>query len=100
MTRSRAISPKVQQQFSDPQYSSLAAVRNHRVYTCPTGVFAWCASSAESALQPLWFAKKLHPGLFSNVNLTAEVKDFYSKFYSYQLSDQQASAILSGSLGP
>jgi iron complex transport system substrate-binding protein len=95
-----AISPKIQQQFTSyPQYSSLAAVRNHRVYTCPTGVFAWCASSAESALQPLWFAKKLHPDLFPNVNLTAEVKDFYSKFYSYQLSDQQASAILSGSLG-
>lgn len=95
-----AASPKIQRQFtSDPQYSALAAVRNHRVYTCPTGVFSWCASSAESALQPLWFAKKLHPNLFPNVNLTAEVENFYSKFYSYQLSDQQASAILSGSLG-
>jgi iron complex transport system substrate-binding protein len=95
-----AISPQIQQQFTNnSQYGSLAAVRDHRVYTCPTGVFAWCASSAESALQPLWFAKTLHPSLFPNVNLITEVKDFYSKFYSYQLSDQQANAILNGSLG-
>jgi iron complex transport system substrate-binding protein len=94
-----ADSAKLPQQFtSNPQYASLAAVRNHRVYACPGGVFAWCASSAESALQPLWLAKTLHPDLFPNVNLAAEVKDFYSKFYSYQLSDQQANAILNGSL--
>jgi iron complex transport system substrate-binding protein len=94
-----ADSAKLPQQFtSNPQYSSLAAVRNHRVYACPGGVFAWCASSAESALQPLWLAKTLHPDLFGNVNLAAEIKNFYSKFYSYQLSDQQVSTILSGSL--
>jgi iron complex transport system substrate-binding protein len=93
-----AISPQIAQQFtSSPQYGTVAAVRSHRVYACPTGVFAWCASSAESALQPLWLAKTLHPDLFPTLNLATEVKKFYSEFYSYQLSDQQASTILGGS---
>lgn len=48
-------------------------------------------------LQPLFLAKTLHPDLFPNLDLTAEVKNFYSKFYSYQLSDAQVNAILSGS---
>lgn len=89
------INRQIQQQFtSDPQFAALAAVRNHRVYACPTGVFAWCASSAESALQPLWLAKTLHPDLFPTLNLATEVKNFYARFYAYQLSDQQVSAIL------
>jgi iron complex transport system substrate-binding protein len=93
-----AISPKIQQQFmTDSSYATLVAVRNHRVYACPGGIFAWCASSAEAALQPLWIAKTLHPELFPSLNLAAAVKDFYSKFYSYQLSDKQVSAILDGS---
>lgn len=93
-----AISPQIQQQLtSNPQYAALTAVHNRQVYACPTGVFAWCASSVEAALQPLWLAKRLHPDLFPTLNLAAEAKDFYSKFYSYQLSDQQVNAILRGS---
>lgn len=93
-----AISAKIQQQFtSSPQYTALGAIRNHRVYACPAGIGAWCASGPEAALQPLWIAKTLHPELFSDLDLAAAVKDFYSKFYSYQLSDRQVSGILSGS---
>ncbi|MGH3797976.1 MAG: ABC transporter substrate-binding protein [Pseudonocardiaceae bacterium] len=85
-----AISKKIQQQFiSDPKYATLDAVRNHRVYACPTGIFAWCASSSEAALQPLWMAKTLHPDLFPALDVAAAVKDFYAKFYRYDLSAQQ-----------
>jgi iron complex transport system substrate-binding protein len=92
------ISPKIKQQFtSSPQYSALGAIRDHRINACPTGISAWCASGPEAALQPLWIAKTLHPDLFPNLNLAAAVKDFYSKFYSYQLSDQQVSTLLNGS---
>ncbi|MGH3670806.1 MAG: ABC transporter substrate-binding protein [Pseudonocardiaceae bacterium] len=90
-----AISAKIQQQFmSDSRYATLDAVRNHRVYACPAGIFAWCASSAEAAFQPLWMAETLHPDLFLDVNLRNEVKDFYAQFYRYTLSDQQITAIL------
>lgn len=85
-----ATSPKIQQQLmSDPKYGTLNAVRNRRIYTYPT----------EPALVPLSFARNIHPELFPALDLATAVKDFYSKFYSYQPSDQQISAILNGSLG-
>lgn len=90
-----AISAKIRQQFaSSPKYATLGAVRNHRFYSCPTGIFAWCASGPEAALQPLWIAKTLHPNLFPTLDLATEVKNFYSTFYAYHLSDQQTDAIL------
>jgi iron complex transport system substrate-binding protein len=93
-----AIDAKVHQQFlSDPKYAALDAVRSHRVYACPVGVFAWCASSSESALAPVFLAKVLHPDLFADLNLNSETNDFYSRFYSYRLSDRQVDEILSGS---
>lgn len=46
-----------QQILADPRWSNVTAVRNHRVYINPQGVYVWSVRSAESALQPLWAAK-------------------------------------------
>lgn len=57
-----AITAKIQQQFTpNSQYATLVAVRNHRVYACPDGVFAWCASSAESAFSHCFWPKHCIP---------------------------------------
>ncbi|MCM3922386.1 ABC transporter substrate-binding protein [Frankia sp. AiPs1] len=79
---------------TDPKWSGVAAVRTGRTYVNPTGVYVWSVRSAESALQPLWAAKTLHPELFGDVDMAKEVRYFYSTFYSYQLSDAQVRAIL------
>jgi len=44
----------------------------------------------------LWniFAKTLHPDLFQDLNMTNEVKDYYSRFYHYNLTDDEANRIL------
>lgn len=91
------ITPQVKQLFlTDPQLSALSAVRNHRVYACPSGAFAWCASSAEAALQPLWLASVLHPKQFkaTGQSLSGDLRTFYSRFYSYKLSSKQVQTIL------
>jgi iron complex transport system substrate-binding protein len=80
--------------LSSSQYRTIAAVRNHRVYVNPSGVYVWSVRSAESALEPLWAAKTFYPDRFRNLNLTSAVKDFYAQFYDYKLSDAQVRAIL------
>jgi iron complex transport system substrate-binding protein len=89
--RDAATKPQI---LADPRWSNIAAVRNHRVYTNPQGVYVWSVRSAESALEPLWAGKTFHPGLFPNLDMTSEVRNFYHQFYSYDLSDQQINAIL------
>ena len=44
-----------------------------------------------------WVAKILYPDKFQNLDLVNEVKEFYSDYYNYQLSDNDANNILKSS---
>jgi iron complex transport system substrate-binding protein len=88
-------SAKIKDQLmTDIQCKSLKAVKNNRVYINPSGVFSWDRYSAEEALQILWAAKTLHPDMFKNIDMLKEVKDFYSKYFNYKLTDEEANQIL------
>ncbi|MDR2031839.1 MAG: ABC transporter substrate-binding protein [Azoarcus sp.] len=80
--------------LSDPRWQSIRAVREQRVFVNPGGVNAWCTRAAESALQPLWAAKTLHPSRFADIDLAAETRRFYRLFYNYALSDAEVANIL------
>lgn len=42
----------------------------------------------------LYLASTLYPDRFPDVDMTAELKKFYSEFFYYDLSDEQARRIL------
>lgn len=86
----------IEQIMNDPQWASLKAVQNGRVYSNPVGTFNWDRYSAESVLQILWAAKIIHPELFSDVNLVKETQDFYKTFLHYDLSAENAERIING----
>ena len=82
--------------LADPALATVDAVKENNIQVCPAGVYLWCVRSAEGALAPHWLGKLLHPDLFSDVDMTAEVKSFY-KEYGYQDLDNQATQeILAG----
>lgn len=81
---------------NDPQWSSIKAVQNNRIYSNPVGTFKWDRYSAESALQILWAGKLLQPQLFNDVDLVKETKGFYKTFLHYDLSDTEAQRIIEG----
>lgn len=81
---------------NDPQWASLKAVQNGRIYSNPVGTFNWDRYSAESALQILWAAKLIHPELFSDVDLVKETQEFYKTFLHYDLSADDAQRIING----
>lgn len=78
---------------NDSKFSNLKAVKNNKVYLCPQGVAYW-DYGAEGVLLMEYFAKTLHPELFQDLNMTDEVKDYYSRFYHYNLTDDEANRIL------
>lgn len=86
----------IEQIMNDPQWASLKAVQNGRVYSNPVGTFNWDRYSAESALQILWAGKLIHPELFGDVDLVKETRDFYKTFLYYDLSDTEAQRIIAG----
>ncbi|MCW2319137.1 iron complex transport system substrate-binding protein [Rhodoblastus acidophilus] len=79
----------------DPRWADVAAVKSGRVIAVPDGVFFWDASS-EGVLLLAFLAKTLHPDLFVDFELAAEVKAYYRKFYRYALSDAEVATLLQG----
>ena len=81
---------------NDPQWASLKAVQNGRIYSNPVGTFNWDRYSAESALQILWAGQIIQPQLFNDIDLVKETKLFYKTFLHYDLSDAEAQRIIAG----
>ena len=81
---------------ADAAWKDVPAVKNDKLYRNPVGTFKWDRYSTEEALQLLWAGKTLHPELFTDVNLVKETREFYSTFYGYQLSEDDAQRILAG----
>ncbi|SNB83635.1 iron complex transport system substrate-binding protein [Rhodoblastus acidophilus] len=81
--------------LDDPRWRTVAAVRNGEVHASPAGVFYW-DGGPESALMMLFIAKTLYPDRFADLDMIAEIKGFYARFYRFALTDDQAGKILRG----
>lgn len=77
----------------NPAWSGITAVENGAVYLCPSGVFNW-DYSGEGVLLMLYLAKTIHPELFEDLDVVAEIKYYYSTFYGYELSNENVQNIL------
>ena len=75
------------------RYQSIRAVKNQDMYLVPSGVFYW-DMGLQKILLVEYMAKILHPDLFDDLDMARELKEFYSRFFSYDLSDDEAERIL------
>ncbi len=81
--------------LSDSALANVDAVVNGNVYTCPQGLYLWCVRSGEGAMMTPWLGTLFYPDRFSDVDMTEVVQSFYSDWYNYDLSEEDAEAILS-----
>jgi iron complex transport system substrate-binding protein len=79
--------------MNDPKWKDIKAVRNADVHLCPAGV-AWWDCCSEGVLFMEFLARTLHPELFQDLDMIKEVKEYYHKFYRYELTDDEANRIL------
>jgi iron complex transport system substrate-binding protein len=66
---------------TDPQWSELEAVKNGKLYGFAGDVFSWDQADPRWILGLTWMATKLHPDLFSSVDITSEAETFYQTLY-------------------
>jgi iron complex transport system substrate-binding protein len=66
---------------ADPQWSELDAVKNGKLYGFAGDVFSWDQADTRWILGTTWMATKLHPDLFSGLDITAEAASFYETLY-------------------
>ena len=70
-------------------WSTVKAVQDHRVYKMPMGTYRTYTPSSDTPMTLLWMAQAVYPELFADVDVRAEVKDYYSKLFGITLTDDQ-----------
>ena len=74
-------------------WSNIDAVKNHRVYKTPVGILRWDAPCVETPLMLKWMGSIQQPEIFSDYDIRSDIKDFYKKFFDYNLADEEIDAI-------
>ncbi|WP_321423199.1 iron ABC transporter substrate-binding protein [uncultured Methanobacterium sp.] len=85
--------------YSNSAWQGINAVKNKQVYLTPQDPFNWFESppGANTIIGIPWTAKVLYPDKFSNIDLNSLTKEFYSKYYHYNLTDSDVSNIITSS---
>ena len=85
--------------LSDPNWKDINAVKNHKVYLIPNQPFGWIdrPPGVNRIIGIPWLAKVFYPDQFSDMDFSALIKEFYSKFLHYDLTDKEVSDIITTS---
>ncbi|MDL2246106.1 ABC transporter substrate-binding protein [Methanobrevibacter sp. OttesenSCG-928-K11] len=85
--------------YTDSNWANIDAVKNKEVYLSPQSPFKWFdrPPGANVIIGVPWTAKVLYPDKYADLDLIKTTQDFYSNFYHYDLSDDEAKDILIGS---
>ena len=79
--------------FKGQDWSQVKAVQDKKVYKMPLGIYRWYPPSGDAPLMLKWMAQHNYPELFT-YDMNDEIKDYYNRFYGYNLSDAQVKEIL------
>lgn len=74
-------------------WSTLDAMKNKQVHKVPLGIYRWYPPSGDAPLMLKWMAQKNYPALF-DYDMNEEIKAYYTKFYDYNLTDEEVDSIL------
>ncbi len=71
-------------------WKTLSAVKNGNVYESPYGPYSWMGAppSVQRLLSMIWLGNLFYPDVF-DYNVEDKVKEFYSLFFWYDLSDSE-----------
>jgi len=84
--------------YSDPRWQKIDAVKNHEVYLTPLYPFCWFdrPPGTNAIIGIPWTVKVLYPEKFEEIDMRELTKEFYSKFYHYEPTDEEVSNLLKG----
>lgn len=77
----------------DPAWAPVQAVVDGNIFINLKGMGPTDYSTTAFLLMQQ-IATQIHPDLFSDIDMTEEVKEYFSTFYGYDLSDEEVEAIL------
>lgn len=70
---------------NDSELKSIDAVKNDAVYQMPKGLEEWDSPVPSGILGTMWLTSKLHGDAYSMEEFKNDAKEFYQKFYGFEL---------------
>ena len=70
-------------------FSNLKSVKDKRVYNSKLGMWNWLTPNPDAPLVLAWLASVTYPDAFKDYDLKKVIKDYYQKWYNYELTDEQ-----------
>ena len=85
--------------LSNPDYASLKAVQDQKVYGTPNAPFSWVDRPAgpNRLIGMRWFSALIYPE-YIKCDINEEIHKFFDLFYHVDLSDEQLQNVLKGTL--
>jgi len=85
--------------LSDPNWKDIKAVQDKQVYLIPNQPFGWIdrPPGVNRIIGIPWLAKVLYPDKFSDIDLKSLIKEYYSKYMHYDLTDTELNTIITSS---
>lgn len=85
--------------LSNPDYASLKAVQDQKVYGTPNAPFSWGDRPAgpNRLIGMRWFSALIYPE-YIKCDINEEIHKFFDLFYHVDLSDEQLENVLKGTL--
>lgn len=78
-------------------WSKVKAVQDKKVYKFPLGMYRWFPPASDTPLSLKWLASKTQPELFKDMDMQKEVKEYYKRFYNYELKEDELEQIFNPS---
>lgn len=85
--------------LSNPDYASLKAVQDNKVYGTPNAPFSWVDRPAgpNRLIGMRWLSAVVYPE-YIKCDVNEEIREFFNLFYHVHLSDEQLENVLKGTL--
>ena len=85
--------------LSNPDYASLKAVQDNKVYGTPNATFSWVDRPAgpNRLIGMRWLSAVVYPE-YIKCDVNEEIREFFNLFYHVDLSDEQLENVLKGTL--
>ncbi|PWR71327.1 ABC transporter substrate-binding protein [Methanospirillum lacunae] len=82
--------------MTDPNWKDIKAVKDKQVYLIPNQPFGWIdrPPGANRIIGIPWLAKVIYPEKFTDIDLNSLIKEYYTKYLNYDITDTEVNTII------
>ena len=85
---------KVADIYADSTLANIPAVQDKKIYVVPTVAHVWGNRTVEQPLTVMWAMNKMYPDVYSEADLSKDIKNFYKTFFEYDMTDDEVKSII------